>query len=83
MIVKVYIPLDNVHKAVRLDPQDTVWSAKMLVIDKLQNNTNPDLLNYGIFQPSHGKDGRWLDDQRPLKIYDLEENVSCCLQSST
>jgi hypothetical protein len=77
LLVRVDIPDLKTQKCVVLSVKDTVWAAKQVVLDKLNQDLPNNLLNYGLYLlPSvAGKLGKYMDDGRYLGEYVLHGHV--------
>ncbi|XP_060033264.1 SH3 and multiple ankyrin repeat domains protein 2-like isoform X2 [Erinaceus europaeus] len=73
VVIRVFIHDLQQTKCLRFDLDSTVWVAKQRVLCSLTQSL-PDALNYGLFQPpSHGRDGKFLDEERLLREYPQPE----------
>ncbi|XP_036918486.1 SH3 and multiple ankyrin repeat domains protein 2 isoform X2 [Sturnira hondurensis] len=69
LVIRILIQDLQQTKCLRFNPDATVWVAKQRVLCSL-NQSLKDVLNYGLFQPaSHGRDGKFLDEERLLREY--------------
>ncbi|XP_055987790.1 SH3 and multiple ankyrin repeat domains protein 2 isoform X2 [Sorex fumeus] len=69
LVIRILIHDLQQTKCLRFNPDATVWAAKQRVLCSL-NQSLKDVLNYGLFQPaSHGRDGKFLDEERLLREY--------------
>uniref|UniRef100_A0A671NV49 Talin N-terminal F0 domain-containing protein n=1 Tax=Sinocyclocheilus anshuiensis TaxID=1608454 RepID=A0A671NV49_9TELE len=57
LVIRVNIPDLQQTKCVRFNPSATVWVAKQRLLCTLSQNLK-DVLNYGLFQPASGRDGK-------------------------
>ena len=76
-VIKINVPVFGVHKAVKITPSSTISELKKTVASKLPGEIK-DILNYDLYLHGQGdKQGKWLDDRQPVKIYNLNEQVLC------
>eukprot|EP00158_Paraphelidium_tribonemae_P004364 Partr_v1_DN26715_c0_g1_i2_m8971 putative SH3 and multiple ankyrin repeat domains len=76
IVIRVSIPNQNLQKAFRASPDETVALFKAQIIEKLAKDL-PAVLNFGVYIPGvDGKEGRFMDDMRLLSKYKLENNAT-------
>lgn len=74
VLLRVEIPTQSLHKALLFEPHLPVWFAKQLILDKMSKDEE-NVINYGLFiPPANGKAGKFLDEERLLASYGLENN---------
>eukprot|EP00117_Sycon_ciliatum_P022816 scpid20993/ scgid19566/ SH3 and multiple ankyrin repeat domains protein 3; Proline-rich synapse-associated protein 2 len=75
ILVRITINDDNVQlsKCLVFDQEDSVWAAKMIILNKLVKDLHNGL-NYGLYLPVDGaRAGKFLEEDRPLAEYHLPE----------
>ncbi|XP_062316813.1 LOW QUALITY PROTEIN: SH3 and multiple ankyrin repeat domains protein 3 [Osmerus eperlanus] len=71
LVVRIGIPDLQQTKCMKFDADSSYWLSKQRILCTL-NQSLKDVLNYGLFQPSHnGKAGKFLDEERQLRDYPL------------
>ncbi|KJE90109.1 hypothetical protein CAOG_01460 [Capsaspora owczarzaki ATCC 30864] len=74
ILLRVEIPSQNLQKSLLFEPHLPVWFAKQLILDKMSKDEE-NVINYGLFiPPANGRAGKFLDEERLLASYSLENN---------
>jgi hypothetical protein len=77
VVLRVHIPAQDLKKAIRVNSEESIWSIKKQIVDKLGKGIE-EALNFGVYLPgTEGKEGKFLDENRLLQDYRLGDNVSC------
>ncbi|CAF0795806.1 unnamed protein product [Didymodactylos carnosus] len=73
--IKIAVEDQSLQKVLKFNLDDTVWSAKLKVLQHLLKEVN-DGLNFGLYSPpSNGRVGKFLDESRCLRDYPLCQPV--------
>jgi hypothetical protein len=89
IVIRLSIPSQNLQKALRVNTEDSIWSVKLQIIEKMAKGI-PDALNYGVYVPppstaaaagsaEDSYEGKLLDEQKLVGDFHLENNVSLIL----
>eukprot|EP00095_Tigriopus_kingsejongensis_P008862 maker-scaffold15_size728074-snap-gene-4.21 protein:Tk08862 transcript:maker-scaffold15_size728074-snap-gene-4.21-mRNA-1 annotation:"sh3 and multiple ankyrin repeat domains protein 3 isoform x2" len=75
LLVRIGVPELQVDKCLQFRRDDLIWEVKQQCLSALPKELN-ESFNYGLFlPPAKGKAGKFLDEERRLREYPMEEPI--------